>query len=192
MIETLVVVGILTLVGLAVWSFQRNIFFYNNVIGSGFKAENDARKVVKQLASEIRSASMGNDGSYPISKASGDNLAFFSDTDSDGLKEKIRYFLEGDIVKRGSIVPSGNPPVYLPANEIVTIMTDGAANSGLPIFSYYNSSYDGTTASMAEPVDVSAIRLVKITIVIDESSIRAPAPMKITTQVSIRNLKDNL
>jgi len=36
------------------------------------------------------------------------------------------------------------------------------------------------------------VRLVKITIVIDKDPQTPPGPMTLTTQISIRNLKDNL
>jgi hypothetical protein len=72
--------------------------------------------------------------------------------------------------------------------EMVHNITNG--NSG--IFSYYDSSYDGTTAALTTPVTISAIRLVKVSLVIDADPGKSPTAVTITTQTSIRNLKDNL
>ena len=66
------------------------------------------------------------------------------------------------------------------------------ANEATPIFDYYDTNYDGTTAPLAQPVSAIAVRLVKITLIIDKNSLRPPAPITMTTQVSMRNLKDNL
>lgn len=192
LVEVLIVIGILIMVGLAVWAFQRNAFLLNSIMVSGFSAENDARKVVKNFASEVRTASLGNDGSYPIVEANQNSFTFFADTDSDGLKEKIRYFLSENYLKRGSIKPTGNPLVYLSQNEELKNVVSNLVNGETALFSYYDSSYDGTSVPLSTPVTVGVIRLVKITAIIDESSVRSPAPIKITTQVSIRNLKDNL
>jgi hypothetical protein len=41
-------------------------------------------------------------------------------------------------------------------------------------------------------VSVPAVRLVKITVIVDANPAKMPAPRTFTTQVSLRNLKDNL
>jgi len=45
---------------------------------------------------------------------------------------------------------------------------------------------------LGSPVDVSSVRLVKMNITIDRDPNRSPTPINVTTQVVIRNLKDNL
>ena len=87
------------------------------------------------------------------------------------------------------IIPSGSPLAYT-ATETITTLLSNVTNAS--IFSYYNSSYDGTTAALTTPIDVSAVRLVKITATIDDDPARPPAPTTFTTQISLRNVKDNL
>jgi hypothetical protein len=62
------------------------------------------------------------------------------------------------------------------------------------IFEYYDSNYDGTASSSALifPVAPIEVRLVKITLDIDSDPNKPPEPFTVTTQVSIRNIKDNL
>ena len=191
-IEILVVIFILTLIGIAVWTFQKNVFSLNSYIASSLDAQQEARKVFKALSAEIRSMSPSSTGSYPINETNSSSFTFYSDIDNDGLKERIRYFLDGNAVKKGVLKPTGNPLVYNSINETVTEVIRDMANEATPIFDYYDTNYDGTTAPLAQPVSAIAVRLVKITLIIDKNSLRPPAPITMTTQVSMRNLKDNL
>lgn len=191
-IEVIFIVVVMILVGLAVWTFQKNVFYMYSIMQSGLGAEKDARKLVKEFSSEARTASMGSDGSYPIALANDTNFTFFADIDGDSLKEKVHYFLDNKSIKKGVIKPAGSPLRYLAVNEIVTVSAQNIDNGTTPIFEYFDKTYDGTTSALALPVNVSSVRLVKITVIIDKSSVRSPAPMRITTQVSLRNLKDNL
>ena len=191
-IETLVTIFILTLVGMAVWTFQKDVFSLNSNISSSLDAQQEARKAFKAMSAEIRSISPSSTGSYPIAEASSTSFTFYGDIDNDGLKERLRYFLDGSALKKGVLKPNGNPLAYNPINEIVAEIVRDIANGATPIFDYYDTNYDGTTAPLAQPVSVIPTRLVKMTFIIDKNPLRPPAPITMTTQVSMRNLKDNL
>lgn len=192
LLETLIAMGIFSLIMIAIGAFAKDLFFYNDVFTGGLTSYDEARKVLQPIASEIRSASSSSLGSYPIEKAANTEFIFFSDIDNNGLKERIRYFIVGNILKRGVTIPTGSPLQYLSANETISDIVHGVSNGLTPIFSYYNSSYNGNTAALTQPVSIIDVRLVKITIVIDADPNRPPAPVTVTTQVNIRNLKDNL
>jgi hypothetical protein len=63
-----------------------------------------------------------------------------------------------------------------------------------PIFEYFDSSYDGsaTAPALIFPVTPINIRLVRITVKIDSDPLQSPDEFIVTTQVSVRNAKDNL
>ncbi len=191
-VEVIFIVAIMILVGLAIWMFQKNVFYMYSIMQSGLGAEKDARKLVKDFSAEARTASMSSDGSYPIALANSTGFTFFADIDGDSVKEKVRYFLDNKTIKKGVIEPSGNPLTYPSGSESINIIAQNIDNGTIPVFEYFDKNYDGTGSALTTPVDVSKIRLVKITVIIDKSSVRSPAPMRITTQVSLRNLKDNL
>ena len=44
------------------------------------------------------------------------------------------------------------------------------------MFRYYDTNYDGTTGALPEPINISAVRLVKITLVIDKDPSALPSP----------------
>jgi len=191
-IEVLVSIFIFTLIGLAVYSFQHNVFSLNKIISDSLAAQDEARRAFKTMNAEIRTASPSSLGAYALSETATSSFIFYSNIDDDFYKERVRYFLQGATLKKGVIKPSGVPLTYNPANETVSELAHDVANATTSIFSYYDTNYDGTTQPLAEPINVSAVRLVKITIIIDRDPTKPPAPITLTTQISIRNLKDNL
>jgi hypothetical protein len=125
--------------------------------------------------------------------ASSTALTFYSDLDGNGVKEQVRYFMSGKSLKKGVIVPTGSPLVYNSGNEVVnTLVSDVVSSSTLPMFQYYSSAYDGTTSALVQPVTASSVRLIKINVIIDRDPGRAPSQIVTTSQVTLRNLKDNL
>jgi type II secretory pathway pseudopilin PulG len=191
-IEVLIVIFILSLVGIAVAAFQRDVFSLNTIISNSLVAQDETRRALKMVTAEIRPLSPSSVGAYPVVEADPTSFIFYSDIYNDQLKERVRYFLDGTILKKGVIKPSGTPLTYNPANEIIIEVIHDIANGTTPIFNYYDTNYDGTTSPLTQPIDMLAVRLIKITIVIDKNPNKSPGPITLTTQVSMRNLKDNL
>ena len=178
----LLIIGVLTL-------FSRNVWIYNSFVSAGLVNADNGRQILKTMTSEIRTASSADTGAYTISQAASSSFTFYSNIDNDVLKEKVRYFLTGATLRKGVIKPTGSPLSYNPANEQVSTLAPSVTSA---IFDYYDKNYDGTTASLSFPINIPNIRLIKITIVIDQDPNRPPAPTTFSTQISIRNLKDNL
>ncbi len=190
LIETLFGISIFILIVMLLTLFSRNVWIYNSIITGGLTDTDAGRQVLKTLTSEIRTASTADTGAYVINLATATAFTFYSDIDNDGLKEKIRYFLSGTSFQKGVIKPTGSPLSYNPANEKISTLVDKLANSIL--FEYYDRNYDGTGAALSSPINIPSIRLLKVTIVLDGDPNRSPTPMTFSTQISIRNLKDNL
>jgi prepilin-type N-terminal cleavage/methylation domain-containing protein len=192
LLELLITMAIFSLIMIIVSSFARDIFNYESIFSGGLTSYDEARKVLQPITSEIRASSSSSLGAYPIETTENTNFVFFSDINSDGLKERIRYFLSGEVLTRGVIIPSGNPLQYSSGNEVLSGIVSGIRNGETPIFTYYDTSYNGETSPLSQPVSVINVRLVEITLIIDSNPNKPPAPVTVTTQVSIRNLKDNL
>lgn len=56
-------------------------------------AIDEARRGIETMTKEIREARTGEDGSYPLERADDKQIIFYSDIDSDGKTERVRYFL---------------------------------------------------------------------------------------------------
>lgn len=192
LIEVIIGAAIFSLVVIGFSFMQADIFIFNRMVSDSLLTQDQARTALKNITSEIRAASLSNLGAYPIANASNFSFTFYSNIDNDSLKEQVRYFLDGNTLKKGVIKPSGSPLTYNPADEIITVAIDYVTNGATPIFSYHDSDYDGTTQPLSSPINLSAVRLIKITIIADKNAQEYPEPITLTTQVSIRNLKDNL
>lgn len=194
LVEILVVLAITSVLALAVGAFSSNIISYNRTIFGSLDAAQNGRTVIKMISSELREAATSNTGIFAVSEASSTAITFFSDIDDDGIGEQIRYYLATSTLKKSVVKPTGNPLSYASwSTGTTTNVTPYVVNSSsTPIFEYFDASYDGATSSLAQPVNPQQIRLVKITILIEQDPNKAPVPIIFTTQVSLRNLKDNL
>ena len=193
LIEVLISLSIISLIGIAVATFQKDVFSVNSILSDSLTAEQQTRRAFKLMTAELRSASPSSSGAYPIASVSSTELIFYDDIDNDTLKERVRYILQGTVLKKGVVKPVGNPAVYNLGSETLSdIVQDVTNDATTPVFQYFDTSYDGASAPLSAPVNTLAIRLIKITIVVDKNSFRAPPAITVTTQVTLRNIKDNL
>jgi len=192
LIETMVALAIFSLLVVATGAFSRDVFFFNDVLQIGLNNVTEARKVLRPFANEVRGAQPSNLGAFSLAETATSSFAFYTDIDHDGIRERVRYFVEGNEFKKGVITPTGNPLVYNVNNEqIIKVIRDVVP--GEYVFSYYGSDYAGstTTPPLAEPVTPAAVRLLRVDLTVDSNPNRAPSLLTITTQVVVRNLKDN-
>lgn len=193
LVEMLVSVAISILVIGAITLFARNTFYDNSVQSGSLSTVQSAEEIIRNMVSALRSTSPGSDGSYPIVTTATNTLVFFSDIDGNGIKERIRYFLATTTLQEGITVPTGSPLSYNLSNEQISTLAVGVRNTGsTPIFNYFDDTYSGTSSPLTQPVTVSVVRLVQINLLLDQDPNRSPAPRTYTSDVTLRNLKDNL
>ncbi|MFZ2621146.1 MAG: prepilin-type N-terminal cleavage/methylation domain-containing protein [Minisyncoccia bacterium] len=193
LVEIIISVSILSLIIVTVSTFQKDVFSLNTNLQSNLNIQLDARHLIKTIVAELRKTTSSAVGAYPIELASSTGITFYSDVNNNGSIDKIRYYLSGQTIKRGVISPTGSPAVYNSGSEVTTTLINYViASSTVPIFQYYTSSYTGTSSPLSIPVDISSVRLVKITVILDTDPNRSPVPITVTSQVNLRNLKDNL
>ncbi len=193
-LETVIALGITIMLVLVGWEFARNILSFNTTAYDSLSAQAELLKIVNVWSNEIRTAVPAETGAYPLLTAATNTLTFYSDIDDDGVVERVRYFLSGSKLRKGIIEPSGSPFTYNTASETIADQVQNVVASATGIFQYYDSSYTGaasSTAPLVNPVNISKVRLVKITIDVDRDAKHTPATIQVSTQVSFRNLKDN-
>src|SRR3990167_3198457 len=84
-------------------------------------------------------------------------------------------------------------PSALGSETFSTLITGVSNDEFLPLFEYYDGEYDGSSTPLPWPVNIPDIRLVKINIRIERDPNRTPTEfMVISSQVTLRNLKDNI
>lgn len=192
LIEILIVSGLLVLFLVALTTFSRDFFVFNDRYHLSFSADSNAKSALKKLTAELRAAESSATGGFLLEVAASTSLIFFSDPDNDEIRERLRYFIEDRSLKRGLTKPSGNPPTYVASDEkIETLIADLLTASST--FIYFGNDYDGTASStsLIEPIDVQMVKMARFVFVIQSPSNRAPAPYTVQSEVMIRNVKDN-
>ena len=192
LVEVIVSIGIFLVIIVAVGAFEINIFSYQRNASGSFTTVQDSQVILKTIAHDIRMASQGSDGSYALQTVATNTLMFFADTNGDGLKERIRYTLNGAKLYKAVLVPTGSPLTYSGTESTSTVLTD-VANGTSSAFTYYSGTYAGTTTgALAQPVTPNAVRLIQISLTLDADPKSSPNGRTYTTDVTLRNLKDNL
>lgn len=190
-LEIVVVVAITAVILLAAGRFLVEMFRGYRAINQTLTSNEQARRAVTNFVNELRTSSTSDTGTYAIATATPTAITFYSNIDKDSLKERLRYYVSGNSLIRGVTKPSGSPLSYNDINESSLAIVQNLTNTSL-VFSYYDTNYNGTTSALSSPVNVMSIRTVKINLNIDQTAADAPAAYQLSSQVNIRNLKDNL
>lgn len=194
LIEVLIAVAIVVIITAFLGVLFRTFFFTNAFLRESLTIERDATAVLDQLITQLRAAGQSGAGSYPLEVTGANSIVFYANIDADSERERIQYFRSGNDVRRSVVDPVGSPLTYATTTApetLVTVLRDLAATT-TALFSYYDKTYAGTTTPLAQPVSPVAVRLVKVTVVIDADPGQLPPPIVVSSQTAIRNLKDNL
>lgn len=191
--ELLVVIALVSLVGLVISKFQRDVFSFNRYFSNSLSVGDSAQKLLRPMTAEIRSTSQSSTGAYPIDSIGDYYFSFYSDIDSDGLKEWVKYSISGTTLNKEVIKPTGNPLVYNTANKVTSVFMTGVRNQveSIPMFTYYDETYTGGAGGVISPStgSLSNVRLIGVKIRIDLDINQEPPATEVSTQVAIRNLK---
>lgn len=187
LIEALIAIVIFVLGIGAVFMVSLSVYNTNSYLFQQSIAMGEARRGIETMLKEIQEAKNGQDGSYIIEKANDYEFIFYSDVDTDQQTEKIRYFLDGENLKRGIIEPTGHPVQYLLQNEKIITITSYVRNQP-PIFRYY----DGQNNELPAPARLKDTKLMMVYIVVNVDPARPPEDFVLESYVQLRNLKTNL
>ena len=191
LVELVISIGIFILIMGAVVLFESNVFSFRRNVSGTFQVVQNAQLILKTLNAEIRSMSPGANGAYPLITAGTSSVSFFSDVNADGTTEQVRYFLTNGQLYQGITQPSGSPVVYNSSGEVVSGLLAGVSNDNTsPVFEYFDGNYTGTSSPLSLPIQANTVRLIRINL--NLISPDSATPKIYTTDVMLRNLKDNL
>jgi type II secretory pathway pseudopilin PulG len=191
LLEVVVGIALSSLLLAALFRFLAVGFPLSRTISKQTQATESARVQLRRLTKALREARSSDQGAYAIASASDDRLIFFANVDGDDATERVRYELIGTELKRGVTKPTGNPLVYDTTTEVVTTVVRSVQNTTEPLFTYYTGTYPTDTTPL-NPIDVTQIKYIEFILVIDDDPAADPAALTVTSQVQLRNLKDNL
>lgn len=193
LIELIVSIAIVAIVMVVVSNFQVNVLRFNKYSKDVLESSQDAKAILRVMVKEMRSITPSNNGSYPIVSAGTSTLTFYSDINDDGLIDQVRYYLSTTTLKKGVIIPSGSPLTYNSLNEQFSTLAYNIKNgTSTALFEYYDTNYAGTSTPLSYPLNTTAVRLVRVNLLIDADPNRSPVPRLYTSTATLRNLKDNL
>ncbi len=163
--------------------FLASSFRSTKFVSEQEEAISNARRAMDVTKKEIRGANSSERGDYAISLIAEDDFSFYSDIDNDGQMEKIRYYLVGTSLTKELTEPGpSNDYSSPPSSQIISHFINNQEEN---VFTYFDSNYNETTA-------INEVRLVNINLKINVTPTIAPNDYYVETDITLRNLKDNL
>lgn len=182
-VEMLVATAIISIISLII----------SGVFSSGNKQYKTGLKRIdlnEKAALAERDFEMITRGATGIISAESDNLSFYTYliADTHPAPSKINYYLDNGILYRSSIAPvsSDGNFIYPESSKIVKKVTDNVV--GTDLFTYFNDA----NIELSFPVQSDVVRMIRMSITIDDDINRQPESAIQSTAVELRNLKNNL
>lgn len=188
-IETIIFVSIFSV---ALGAIVSSILFvykgqrYNLQVAS---ATYEARKGIEQTIRDLREASYSDIGSYPIISASSSFINFYSDIDKDSKIEQVKYYLDGDKLKKDETEAVGNPPEYKQENTHSMVVAKNVRNNPLsvPLFTFFDKSGN----EMTNLSKITDIAFIKMRVIINLDPVHKPDDFEIRSSAALRNIIGN-
>jgi len=192
LVEVLLSLAIFVILTYGVTLLFTNISVISNQKSILLNSVDRAKRVAFNFASELRNITNGSDGSFALNQAGDFQIIFY--TNAGAKTNRIRYYLSGNTLYKGVIVPTGTPLTYNPATETITAIPLYLVNSTTPVFYYYNDSYDGTGSSLSQPINVNNVKYIKINLMLQNKNGAQGtiSTFSISQGAALRSLKTNL
>jgi Tfp pilus assembly protein PilW len=186
LIETIVTVAVFTIVIVAI--SQSVIYFYkaNRVAFEESYQIRSAERGMQILVRDLREATYGDDGAYPLAEMASSSVTFYSDVDRSVPIEKIKYTISGRTLTRTVTLSAGDPPTYIGAVSTTTV-SEYVRNweDNIALFRYY----DGNGVEVVNPADITDVVSVSVSIVVDITPVHAPGEFTLRSGATLRNLR---
>lgn len=191
LIELIIASAIAVVAIAVVTSLAIDVTGFSSSLGSRIAQESEIAPFLRLIVSELRSIGPAENGAYHIAHAEAQTLSFYADVDDDGSFELVRYYLDGTTLRKGVIQPTATqPPTYPPATETVTDVVTGVVPG--PIFMYYTEGYPPVVTPLPSPVPLTDIRLVTVSLTVDQDPNTEPGPSTLSVSATIRNLRGDI
>ncbi|MBP9750111.1 MAG: prepilin-type N-terminal cleavage/methylation domain-containing protein, partial [Candidatus Pacebacteria bacterium] len=187
LMELLVVIAIILIITPVLYASIDSLYDSHAYSLAGSFALMHASKGTENIIRDVRSAVYAEDGSLPIVAYATSSLTFYSDTDSDGRVEQVRYYLDGSVLHKGVVEPTSTSS-YPIDTEVVTPLASHITNgeTQTPLFRYFTS----TSTEIVADDQTLDIRRVEVTVQARASFRVRTRDVSISSSASIRNLKN--
>lgn len=183
--ETLVVIAILGVAGITLMGALTDFYRQNTYLFESTSALENARRALLTALENVREASYGEDGAYPIVVAATSTITFHADIDSDVGMERVRLYVANGTFYRGVTNAAGNPPSYTGQPETTSTVIAYVSNAtSTPVFRYY----DASGAELALPIVIGEVSQVEVRVDTDINPNRAPEIFTLFGRSTLRNM----
>ena len=213
LIELAITMALLAVITVPAMNFMISTQRAERISNEATQQQQAARVAIDQFARWMRQADYPQGHTYQDSQiflsATDMDVTFYSDTDHNGINDKIRYWLDTSTASlmRTITVPdcSISPCSYIDSNAVATTATvvQNVRNNNLtacsssgsqPLFTYYSKD-PGTGGVYPSPIatpiaDINYlvdIYYVKLSVVVDVTPGKSPTCQTLTTTVQLRN-----
>jgi len=185
LVETIMMVALTAAVLMVLASLIQYFYKTNAFTLHQSQAVQSARTSIEHSMRDIREASYGADGSYPVSAAATSSITFFANIDNDSAVEKVRYYLSNTTLYRGITDPNEAASSYAGQPEVNTLVVNNIRNgTSTPLFTYFDAN--GTI--LTDPVNVALISSVRTSVRTDVDPERAPLIYELSGSATLRNI----
>ncbi len=191
LLEILVVVSISVIVLMALLRFLVAGYPLSKTTVLQQRSTETARIHLKRLVKSLREARHSDTGAYPLVATEPQKIIYYANVDADPATERVRLELSGHDLIRGVTKPTGTPLTYNLENEVAVVIIGTVVNEAEKIFSYYTGDYPVNTEELT-PTDLTEVKYIAINLLIDSDQAIDPPPIRVRSQVQLRNLKTNL
>ena len=189
--ETIIAIGIYTVLMLAVFSSITSLYRYNAYSIEQSGEVDNARRGITEWNRDAKEMTTAEDGTWPIAVIEPHRLGYYSDTDSDDSVEYIEYTLSGTTLTKNTYNPTGSPAVYnLLVPDTVETLSEYVQNSNQATSTFFYFDNAGNTLSSASPI--IEVRYIQMQIIVNIDPDRNPGEFMLRSSLAPRNLKDNL
>lgn len=192
-VELVVVIAVTSVLMLVIGQMLASVFSGSRQQFLAMTNVDQAVLIANKFTNDLRNATNGVDGSFPIGLADNNQIIFYSNSGLATNPNRIRYYVSGTTLYRAVTAPSGSPLVYNLSSEVSNPVQTDIANGVNPIFTYYDGNYNGAGSALTLPVNINNIKYIKINLtILKKSQANSASTFSVSSGGVIRNLKTNL
>ena len=184
-VEMLITIAIISIIMIAI--VDSIIFFYRantSSIEQEYQVEH-ARRGAELMIRDLRETTYADSGAYPLATIATSTVTFYTDTDTDGSIERIRYTLLGTNLYRNVTLAAGAPPAYTGGGATSTVSRYIRNNDeAAPLFRYF----DNTNTEVSSE-DIADVVSVTVNLVVDITQQHTPGKFTLRDSATLRNLR---
>ena len=191
LVETIVVIGIFTIVMFALFQSITMFYKYNAYAIAQSNQVDLARRGMDIVIRDIREMTFADDGTFPLVLMQPNKIGFYSDIDRDNSVEYVEYELATTTTFTKRVYgATGNPPIYSSTPESTQILSDYVQNMNQSTSTFYYFGSNGKLATAT--TTVTDIVYVGMQIIVNIDPIRDPGQFMLRSSAALRNLKENI